>query len=81
LERIEELKKKLLTIEDKIYNVGAFSSKYVKTIKSALSSMGICNDFVAMPFRQFNTEKRNRIKQNISDLELSGFMYAGTAKT
>ncbi len=40
-EKIDLLKNKLLLIEGKIYNVGAYSSKYIKTIKSALAAMGI----------------------------------------
>jgi len=67
-ERIEQLREKLLLIEEKIYNVGAYSSKYIKTIKSALSAMGICNDYVAMPFHQFNSAKTNLIKQNIKEI-------------
>lgn len=67
-EKIEQLRGKLLLIEEKIYNVGAYSSKYIKTIKSALSAMGICNDYVAMPFHQFNSVKTNLIKQNIKEI-------------
>lgn len=67
-ERIEQLRKKLLLIEEKIYNVGSYSSKYIKTIKSALSAMGICSDYVAMPFQQFSDVKTNLIKQNISKM-------------
>jgi len=67
-ENIELLLEKLRLIEEKIYNVGAYSSKYVKTIKSALSAMNICNDFVAMPFHRFNSVKSNIINQNINEL-------------
>ncbi len=67
-EKIEQLREKLLLIEEKIYNVGAYSSKYIKTIKSALSAMGICNDYVAMPFHRFNSVKTNLIKQNIKEI-------------
>ncbi|MBK6282586.1 MAG: hypothetical protein IPF54_07890 [Draconibacterium sp.] len=70
LEKIELLKSKMLEIEEKIYNVGSYSSKYIKTIKSALSAMGICNDFVAMPFRKFDEVKSNRIKQNLKELNI-----------
>jgi 4-hydroxy-tetrahydrodipicolinate synthase len=69
-EKIEFLLKKLMLIEEKIYNVGAYSSKYIKTIKSALSAMGICNDFVAMPFHRFDTVKTNQIKQNLKEMEI-----------
>jgi 4-hydroxy-tetrahydrodipicolinate synthase len=61
---------KMMEIEEKIYNVGAHTSKYIKTIKSALSAMGICNDFVAMPFRKFDEIKRNLIQQNLKELDI-----------
>jgi 4-hydroxy-tetrahydrodipicolinate synthase len=69
-EKIEQLREKLLLIEEKIYNVGAYSSKYVKTIKSALSAMGICNDYVAMPFRKFNEIKSQQIAHNLKEMDI-----------
>lgn len=69
-EKIEQLREKLLLIEEKIYNVGAYSSKYIKTIKSALSAMGICNDYVAMPFRKFNETKSQQIAHNLKEMDI-----------
>ncbi len=69
-ERIDRLKKKLLLIEEKIYNVGAYSSKYIKTIKSALHAMGICNDYVAYPFRKFHDAKQQQIQQHLKEMEM-----------
>lgn len=70
IEKIEQLREKLLLIEEKIYNVGAYSSKYVKTIKCALSAMGICNDYVAMPFRKFNETKSQQIAHNLKEMDI-----------
>jgi 4-hydroxy-tetrahydrodipicolinate synthase len=70
IEKIDYLRDKMIEIEEKIYNVGAHSSKYIKTIKSALSSLGICNDFVAMPFHRFDEVKTNRIKQNLKEMDI-----------
>lgn len=81
LERIEYLKGKMMQIEENIYNVGSYSSKYIKTIKSALSAMGICNDFVAMPFRQFDDVKSNRIKQNLKEMNILESFSTNTIKT
>jgi len=74
-EKIDMLRQKLVEIEEKIYNVGAHSSKYIKTIKSALSAMGICSDFVAMPFHRFDAVKTNLIKQNLKELHLMNPAY------
>jgi len=68
--KITELRKKIIQIEEQIYNVGSYSSKYIKSIKSALSAMGICNDYVAHPFRKFNEAESNKIKRNIKKLNI-----------
>lgn len=73
--KIGLLRQKMVEIEEKIYNVGAHSSKYIKTIKSALSAMGICNDFVAMPFHRFDAVKSNQIKQNLNEMHLMNPVY------
>lgn len=57
-------------IENKIYNVGIHNSRYVKGIKCALSAMKICNDYVAMPFRKFNNEKKNQIAHNLAEMNM-----------
>jgi 4-hydroxy-tetrahydrodipicolinate synthase len=75
-EKIDQLRQKLVEIEEKIYNVGAHSSKYIKTIKSALSAMGICSDFVAMPFHRFDAAKTTQIKLNLKELYLMNPVYA-----
>lgn len=70
LVKIEEFRKKLFQIENKIYNVGKHNSRYVKGIKSALSAMEICNDFVAMPFRKFDDGEKNQIARNLAEMKL-----------
>jgi 4-hydroxy-tetrahydrodipicolinate synthase len=80
-EKIEMLKAKMVAIEEKIYNVGSYTSKYVKTIKSALGALGICNDFVAMPFRKFDEVKNNRIKQNLKEMNILEAVHSNTIKT
>lgn len=65
--KVSELREKIIMIENKIYNVGQYTSKYIKTIKSALSAMNICNDYVAHPFRKFNEAEANLIKENIKE--------------
>ena len=67
-EQVAILRDKVLQIEKKIYQVSSDPSKYVKSIKCALSVMGICNDYVALPFRKFNEQERKQIEQNLKDL-------------
>jgi 4-hydroxy-tetrahydrodipicolinate synthase len=69
LQKIVELREKVILIEDKIYDLGLDSSKYIKSIKSALSSLGICSGFVAMPFQQFDEETQKKMEQNMRGLD------------
>jgi len=69
LETIAVLRGKLFKIDKKIYSVGKHTSRYIKTIKCALSEMGICNDFVAQPFRKFDQLEKSQIKQNLKELD------------
>jgi 4-hydroxy-tetrahydrodipicolinate synthase len=62
LETIAVLRGKLFKIDKKIYSVGKHTSRYIKTIKCALSEMGICDDFVAQPFRKFDELEKSQIK-------------------
>lgn len=71
LTKIALLREKVIQIENKIYNVGKNSSKYIKSIKCALSEMGICGDYVAHPFRKFDEVERNLIKLNLKGLNKS----------
>ena len=68
LARVAILRQKLIQIGDKIYDVGKNSSKHIKSIKCALSVMGICNDYVALPFRKFDETERNEIEQNLKEI-------------
>ena len=67
-ERIKTLREKLVQINDKIYNVSDEGSRYIKSIKYTLSEMGICSEFVAMPFSQFRNNKQKQMEKNISEI-------------
>ncbi len=67
-EKITRLREIIIQIEKNIYNIGTYSSRYIKSIKCALSVMGICNDYVAPPFQHFNEKEHEQITQNIKKL-------------
>lgn len=63
-------------IEDfgEIYNFGAKSSRYIKTTKCAASILGLCDDFMAEPFKRLGGTDREtiarileRVKANIDE--------------
>lgn len=69
LEKIAALREKVMLIDKTIYQVGKHNSRIAKGIKSALSVMHICNDYMAMPLRRYGKEERKKIEQYIDELK------------
>ncbi len=67
-EKIAPLQDTIMKISTSIYNVGHYGSSYLKGLKCALSLMGICNDFMAEPFRKFREPERTRVRQILEEL-------------
>lgn len=65
LDKITRLNKKVIYIYDTIYSVGKYESRITKGIKCALSVMGICNDYMALPLRKFEVKERKEINTYI----------------
>jgi 2-dehydro-3-deoxy-D-pentonate aldolase len=70
LDRVAVLREKVMMIDTTIFSVGKHKSKIIKGIKCALSVMGICNDYVAVPLRKFRSEERKKIEQHVEQLNL-----------
>ncbi len=68
LEMIGKLRKKVLMLYHTIYNVGEYPSRITKGTKCGLSVMGICNDYMAPPFRKFSAAERNQIAEHIEEI-------------
>ncbi len=64
---IFELRDQVLKLYSTIYNIGNHVSRFTKGTKSALFAMGICNDYMAQPLRNFNEEGRNKIKKYVEE--------------
>jgi len=67
-DKILPLQQKVMQICSTIYGVGHYGSSYIKGLKCALSIMGICNDFMAEPFRKFKEPEREKIRQFLDEL-------------
>lgn len=65
LEEVKLLRDKVLKVHSTIYEVGEYSSRHIKGIKSALMAMGICQDYSAEPLFRFNEAKQSQIKEYI----------------
>jgi dihydrodipicolinate synthase/N-acetylneuraminate lyase len=68
LERISVLREKVMLINNTIFSVGKHKSRIIKGIKCALSVMGICSDYVALPLRKFRHDEREVIRRHIEKL-------------
>ncbi|MCK5820539.1 MAG: dihydrodipicolinate synthase family protein [Bacteroidales bacterium] len=68
LETIAQLRKKVIMLYDTIYKVGKFTSGITKGIKCSLSVMGVCNDYMAPPFCNFNTVERKMIEDHLIEI-------------
>ncbi|RTE52694.1 dihydrodipicolinate synthase family protein [Arenibacter aquaticus] len=65
LEEVKLLRDKVLKVHSTIYEVGQYSSRHIKGIKSALMAMGICQDYSAEPLSRFSEDKQSQIKEHI----------------
>jgi dihydrodipicolinate synthase/N-acetylneuraminate lyase len=70
VDKVRELHAKVMQISASIYNVGSYGSSYLKGVKSGLSVLGICNDFLAAPFNKFDVAHKDKIRAAIEALEL-----------
>jgi dihydrodipicolinate synthase/N-acetylneuraminate lyase len=66
---VRELHRQVLRVAGNLYGVGRYSSAVIKGIKCALSCMGICDDFMAEPFRRFREPERARIAASVERLQ------------
>lgn len=66
---VRRLQKRIMAISTSIYTVGKYGSSYLKGVKCALSLLGICDDYIAYPYRKFRAEERTKI---CSSLEVLG---------
>jgi len=59
--RVMELHAQVMRISGTIYKVGRHGSAFIKSVKCALSVLGICDDFLAEPFHRFREQERERV--------------------
>ena len=62
IDLVRELQRVIMQISTTFYTVGKYGSSYLKGVKCALSLLGICDDYLAYPYRKFRLEERERIR-------------------
>jgi 4-hydroxy-tetrahydrodipicolinate synthase len=73
--KVRELQRIIMQISTTIYTVGHYGSSYLKGLKCAMSLLGICDDYMAYPYRKFRTEERDKIKKALIDLGINSFPH------
>ncbi|SHF22663.1 4-hydroxy-tetrahydrodipicolinate synthase [Mariniphaga anaerophila] len=67
--KIEFLRRIVMKIYNTIYNVGTFTSRYTVGTKCALGALGICNDYVAHPLRQFEGADHQAMANYVEEIK------------
>jgi dihydrodipicolinate synthase/N-acetylneuraminate lyase len=66
--RANELHGLVMRVSDGLYKIGQHSSAIIKGIKCALSVQGVCNDFMAEPFRRFRPAQRAQAEKIVREI-------------
>ena len=68
-DKIAKLREINMLLYNTIYNVSKNSSKYIRGIKCVLNTLGICNDYAALPLSRYEGEDRQKIERYVADLK------------
>ncbi|MGO8751483.1 MAG: dihydrodipicolinate synthase family protein [Thermoguttaceae bacterium] len=68
--RVRSLHPEVMFISDNLYRIGRHSPAVIKGIKAALSILGVCDDFMAEPFRRFRDPQRAQVRAVLCRLNL-----------
>jgi 4-hydroxy-tetrahydrodipicolinate synthase len=69
MEKILKCQEKIYQLRE-IYSLGKYSSSFIKGVKSALSLMNICDDFIEEPFHRFRSGERSLVEKKLGKLGL-----------
>lgn len=68
LDRVAELHARVMQIREAVYTVALHSAPVIKGLKSALSCLGICSDFMAEPFHHLRDAERRLVRERLAEL-------------
>ena len=69
--RAEALHGTVIQQKATLYSVSRERSGFIRSLKCALSCLGICSDYVAEPFRRFAEPERKLVQQYLDDLGIT----------
>jgi dihydrodipicolinate synthase/N-acetylneuraminate lyase len=70
-QRVRELHAQVMQISGSIYKVGRYGSAFIKSVKCALSVLGVCDDFMAEPFHRFREQERERVGSYLQEFGIT----------
>lgn len=68
LDRLSLLQRQVMHVSARLYGIGQSASSYLKGLKCVLSILGICDDFMAEPFRRFGLAERTQVERELKEL-------------
>ncbi|MEX2411694.1 MAG: dihydrodipicolinate synthase family protein [Candidatus Paceibacterota bacterium] len=69
-ERMSLLQKKILQISSSIYTIGNSPGRILQGLKCVLSLTGICSDTMALPYKRFENQEKEKIRQTLNRLNV-----------
>ena len=66
--RVVELHGRVMRIRETIYTVALHGAPVIKGLKSALSCLGVCSDFMAEPFHHLRDTERRSVQERLAEL-------------
>ncbi|KJF45719.1 dihydrodipicolinate synthase family protein [Draconibacterium sediminis] len=67
--RVQQLQAKVMQVSSTIYNVGKNGSSFLMGMKCALSVLGLCQNVLAQPYQNFDSEHSAVILKALNDLQ------------
>ncbi len=68
VEALNKLQETIMYISNTIYKVGRYGSSYLKGVKCSCSLLGICSDYMAVPYHHFNAPERKKVQEYLETL-------------
>jgi 4-hydroxy-tetrahydrodipicolinate synthase len=77
LATVRVLHQRVIRLSAELYTLGPANSAYLRGLKTALACVGLCDDYLAQPFRRFGPEERRVIEQRLAQLNLGEYAPSG----
>lgn len=70
LPAVRTLQDRVMQLSNLVYSIGPANSSYLRGLKCALACVGLCDDYLAEPFRPFSSAERALLLPRLAELGL-----------